>query len=143
MSESTLMNGWIPRATGLAAALLACSVLIGCASGTVYAAEGTEPVRVTLDKARVKAGVELGERRYRLEFVQITDSRCPKDAQCIWAGELSARIRMERLDEPAGPREITLGQQSVPSMEIMGARLDLVSISEASVTLTMQAAEKD
>jgi hypothetical protein len=143
MSESTMMNGWIPRTVGVAAALLVLSVMIGCVSGAVYAAEGDEPVRVTLDKARGKAGVELGERRYRLGFVQITDSRCPKDAQCIWAGELSARIRIERLDEPAGPREITLGQQTAPSMEIMGARLDLVSINEASVTLTMQPAEKD
>ncbi len=29
-----------------------------------------------------------------IELIQVTDSRCPKDVQCIWAGEVNAYLRL-------------------------------------------------
>jgi hypothetical protein len=29
-----------------------------------------------------------------IELIQVTDSRCPKEVQCIWAGEVNAYLRL-------------------------------------------------
>jgi hypothetical protein len=122
--------------------LICWASLIACASTPTHSAEGDDSVTVTLNAGEKAARVELGSRTYRVKLEQIVDSRCPANAECIWAGELTARLGVTRLDPVAVPREIMLGQDSAPSIEILGARFDLVSIDERSVTFTMRASDE-
>jgi len=123
-----------------ATALLAACLIVGCVSTTTLNAANGEAVDVTLDVKQDKVTVSVDSRLYRLSLEQIIDSRCPANAKCIWAGELAARIAIEPEDQPRARREITLGESTVPSMEVSGLKLDLVAIDETSVTFTVQAA---
>ncbi len=72
-----------------------------------------------------------------LSLTAIEDSRCPKDVQCIWAGELSAVLDVS-LDTPASEHlEIRLGQVTRPQAEAFGAVIRLVAIDEASATVAV------
>lgn len=122
--------------------MLAITVALGgCAAATTRTASRDETVEVTLSDTHKKATVSFEDRRYRLGLAQIVDSRCPANAKCIWRGELAARIGIERVDQGTAAREITLGESTVPSMEIMGAKLVLVAIDETSVTFTIEILE--
>lgn len=72
-----------------------------------------------------------------LQLKSIDDSRCPKDVQCVWAGELAAVLDV-RLDSPAATSlEIRLGQLTKPEAEAFGTGIKLVAIDEASVTVSV------
>ncbi len=45
-----------------------------------------------------------------VRFLNVTqDSRCPKDVQCIWAGQVSALVGVEENGASLGEFELTLG----------------------------------
>jgi len=46
--------------------------------------------------------VTIGESGLTIEFERVTsDSRCPKDVQCVWAGNAAIRIQVvEQMSEP-------------------------------------------
>lgn len=133
------MKNWERFARFLAFVVLSVvATIAGCASSSRPLARG-ESVEVTLGPAEKKVVLETDDARYKLALLQIIDSRCPANAKCIWAGELSARIAIERIDLSGVAREITLGESTVPSTEVFGLKFVLASIDERSVTFTVEA----
>jgi hypothetical protein len=59
-----------------------------------------------------------------LTYDSFSDSRCPANARCIWAGRLSFRFV---LDGPGGQEEFTLGPDQLAAMpkSLHGARVAL------------------
>ncbi len=130
-----------PRIVGAAsvvAALVWSLSLTGSALPTALEGEGEAPIEITLGPKASKCKVDVEGREYRITLDRILDSRCPKDATCVWAGELSAQLEIERTDTTGTKSDITLGEVTTPTIEIMDARLDLVSIDETNVTFTIR-----
>jgi len=71
----------------------------------------------------------------KITLKAINDSRCPKDVQCVWAGELAALVSIEGPDAPA--IALRLGQTTSPKGAAYGFTLALVSIDEASATIAV------
>lgn len=117
--------------------VIAIAPFAGCASATTVRAATDETVEVTLSVEQKKADVSFGESKFQLTLSQIVDSRCPANAKCIWAGELAARIVVQHAE--SGQREITLGESTTPSSEVLGVRLELIRIDETTVTFSMRA----
>ncbi len=69
---------------------------------------------------------------------QINDSRCPKDAQCVWAGELGA-VLIASGGKLNSEREVRLGTVTNRNNTIDGApyRLTLQAATETTVTVTV------
>lgn len=120
--------------------LVGALLLVACASGSTLSVEGDEALELTLSATAEHAKIEAGERRYKIGLEQINDSRCPANAKCLWAGELAAVLSLDRTDTQTPRRSFTLGEESVPSIEVEGLAFELVSITETSVTFTVRAA---
>lgn len=73
----------------------------------------------------------------RLTLLEINDSRCPADVQCIWAGELSAHLKLEGPEETAPPQEFFLGTVRGRTAEASGFTFTLKDVSESLVTLVV------
>lgn len=73
----------------------------------------------------------------RVTLLAINDSRCKPDVQCIWAGELSAMLRVEGPEDTAPVREMTLGTVRGRAAEASGYRFELKDASESFVTLAV------
>ena len=73
----------------------------------------------------------------RLTLLEINDSRCPSDVQCIWAGELSAHLKLEGPEETAPSQELTLGTLRGGTAEASGFIFTLKDASESLVTLVV------
>ena len=93
----------------------------------------TEGEKVTLKKGE-SASVEGG---LRLTLTAINDSRCPKDVQCIWAGELAADLAVTVSGSEAEGIQVILGQTTRPKAEAFGRTLTLVAISETEATIAV------
>ena len=118
--------------------LALCALVIACASVPIQTAENDDPIEVVLGKSGKKARVELsGGATYTFELIQISDSRCPNNAKCIWRGELAALLQIAREDDESSEREITLGKETQPTSDFAGARLSLVAIDEKTVTFSV------
>lgn len=72
-----------------------------------------------------------------LTLIEINDSRCPADAQCIWAGELSALITTTGGNFGDSVQEIRLGTTNNPSLTLQSYIFTLVSATETAVTITV------
>ena len=78
--------------------LLAFGVaLTGCASSRLP----TEPVVISLseaaDSVKVRVGQTIVVENIRIRFTAVeSDSRCPMDAICVWAGDAVANIVVEQ-----------------------------------------------
>lgn len=97
-----------------ATALLACAMLAGCAP---------TPIRSATYVLRPQQSVDLA-RDLTLTYDSFSDSRCPPNARCIWAGRLVFHFV---LDGPSGEEEFTLGpdQPSVAPPSLRGVRIAL------------------
>lgn len=128
------------RSLALPFSLLAILLVagIGCATSSpaVSSAESPKgPVELTLNAKNDTARLVFGDSKYKIHLRKINDSRCPANAKCVWAGELAAEFQADR--DMSGYKEskrITLGEATVPSITIIGATFELMSISETSVT---------
>ncbi|MFH1621412.1 MAG: hypothetical protein ABIB04_05020 [Patescibacteria group bacterium] len=68
-------------------------------------------------------------RSYEIEVIDFTDSRCPKDAVCVWAGERGVRLKIT--DKQNGnSQEIYLGVMRANSVKIMGLTFTLLEIED-------------
>lgn len=126
------------RSLALAIAILTIQLGFGCTSTAIVAsAESPKgPVEVTLDKKSDTARIVFGDAKYRLQLRGISDSRCPANAKCIWSGELAAEFDFDRdLAGDKSSKRFTLGEVTAPSLTILGASLELVSIDERSVKI--------
>jgi hypothetical protein len=72
---------------GLLLVLTVISLLIGCTSNTVKASLGKE---FTL---AIGQSATISSENLKIEFLDVTaDSRCPKDVECFWAGEVTCLL---------------------------------------------------
>ena len=106
-------------------ALLAAPVLAACAAPPVH--DGVYPLRP-------EQSVALS-RDLTLTYDSFSDSRCPANAQCVWAGRLIFRFVVEG---PDGREEFSLGpdQPAATPAALHGARvaLDVGAIPPARVS---------
>lgn len=119
-----------PRPFAALAALLAAvsmPILAGCAAAPLH--EGVYPLRP-------EQSVDLG-RGLVLTYDSFSDSRCPANTRCIWAGRLIFRFLV---DGPGGVEEFTLGpdQPAAAPASLHGAHvlLDTSTIPPARATGT-------
>jgi hypothetical protein len=70
--------------------LTAISLLIGCT--------GSDTIKASLDKEFTLAigqTASISSENLKIKFLDVTaDSRCPKDVQCIWAGEVTCSFEI-------------------------------------------------
>jgi len=106
-------------------ALLAAPALAACAAPPVH--DGVYPLRP-------EQSVALS-RDLTLTYDSFSDSRCPANAQCVWAGRLIFRFVVEG---PDGREEFSLGpdQPAATPAALHGARvaLDVGAIPPARVS---------
>jgi|AraplaDrversion2_2_1032049.scaffolds.fasta_scaffold01722_15 hypothetical protein len=116
-----------PPLTVLIALLSACLILAGCASAPLK--DGVYPLQ---PRERVALSGNT-----TLTYDSFSDSRCPPNARCIWAGRLSFQFV---LDGPGGREEFALGPDQLVATpkSLQGARvaLDPASIPPARSTYT-------
>ena len=94
--------------------LLLAPVLAACASA---------PLRPGSYPLKPQQSVELA-RNLRITYDSFSDSRCPPNVECVWAGRLSFRFLV---DGPDGVEEITLGPDRLEAApkDLRGARIAL------------------
>lgn len=112
----------------------------GCASTADQISEPVTmgPVEVSLSTEADVTRVSLGEYRYKVHLRKITDSRCPANAKCIWAGELGAELDVDREGKGAkDSKSFTLGQETMPSLTALGVTFDLMQISTTTLEFRM------
>ena len=76
------------------AVLLASLALAGCGTAPAQRAQCVEAgAEVTLAPGEA---VSLGSSDLTVRFLAVSaDSRCPRDVQCIWAGEVKVQLEIE------------------------------------------------
>lgn len=94
------------------------------------AATGTDAVTLT------KGGSHAFGNDLVLTLTAIEDSRCPKDVQCIWEGELAATLSAGRVAPGTKPVELRLGSVRMRTAEAFGWTVALEKIDETSVTVS-------
>ncbi len=72
---------------------------------------------------------------FRVTLRAIADSRCPKDVQCIWAGELAPTLSVAANDQ--APIDIVLGTARNISAEAFGRKIVLQAATADSATLVV------
>jgi hypothetical protein len=94
--------------------LSACLLLSGCTHA---------PIRKATYMLRPQQSVQLAQ-DVSLTYDSFSDSRCPPNAQCVWAGRLMFRFV---LDGPDGSEEFTLGPDHTleAPAALKGARIAL------------------
>lgn len=99
---------------GLLAGLLSCLLLAACTP---------PPIRNATYVLRPQQSVDVAH-DVSISYDSFSDSRCPPNAQCIWAGRLIFRFV---LDGPDGAEEFALGpdQPEVTLAPLHGARVAL------------------
>lgn len=102
----------LPRAR----AMLLMTILAGCAAAPLR--EGVYPLRPEQSVALARGLV--------LTYDSYSDSRCPANTRCIWAGRLIFRFL---ITGPDGAEEFTLGpdQPTAAPASLHGARVALVT----------------
>lgn len=98
-----------------------CVALLGCGSnlpGNMNSANAAAPnlvksQSVTLDLGAPAVATQFG---LSIQLVDAEDSRCPKGAQCIWAGHAKASLRLIR--QGVTVETIVVGTEAPPSMNL-------------------------
>lgn len=67
------------------------SLILTLAFGGASAVSAQKAQQVTV---RVKTQKSVMRDRLRIKFVAVEDSRCPRDTNCIWAGNAKVTIRV-------------------------------------------------
>ncbi|MBW8010176.1 MAG: hypothetical protein FVQ83_02885 [Chloroflexi bacterium] len=97
-------------------------------SGTVQVELGV-PFRLTVGQSGEIQGVDTD-----ITFTHVTsESRCPSDVQCIWAGQVAIAIEVKQGGKTLGEFELVLGslieEDESPSLEIDGLIFLLIDVS--------------
>lgn len=87
---------------------------------------------------KVGASAKVDE-RLTLTLLAIDDSRCPKGVQCVWAGELAARVGVAVSGPDGGSLELRLGQATASEGVAYGYGITLVAITETSAAFVVRA----
>jgi hypothetical protein len=119
-----------PRPLAAAFAIVTAAILGGCAANPVH--DGVYPLQPEQTVALAPGTT--------LTYDSFSDSRCPANTQCIWAGRLIFRFIV---DGPGGREEFSLGpdQAVAAPAALHGARvaLDLRTLPPARVGAGAQA----
>jgi len=101
-----------------------------------------------VEEVQLKYGetITLGERTIRFDEVK-TDSRCPKDVTCVWAGEVIVLLTMEKQDtytiRPGGIAELWSDEHvSYRIAEVAPYPETSVKIPKEAYCLTLQVVSK-
>ena len=78
----------------LACALSACVPTTPPLLSTPIGSTETLPVKVALN---LNTPVTLEGQSLRLTLLKVTDSRCPLDVRCVWAGEVGIDVEIAKL----------------------------------------------
>jgi hypothetical protein len=73
----------------------------------------------------------------QVTLMKINDSRCPKDVQCVWAGELSPVLKIENIDKADSAEELILGTTTRTSVAAAGYRFELKGATETTATIVV------
>jgi hypothetical protein len=115
----------LPRLLAVLSAAILAPLLAGCAASPVH--DGVYPLRPE-EKVALARGLTL-------TYDSFSDSRCPANAQCVWAGRLIFRFVVEG---PDGREEFSLGpdQPTAAPAALRGARvaLDVGALPPARVS---------
>lgn len=84
-----------------------------------------------------KGGFRSVQGGLRVTLESIADSRCPKDVQCIWAGELAPKLLVELPDEKVPSQEVTLGTLMNKNADALGYHFALIAATETEATIVV------
>jgi hypothetical protein len=124
--------------TGVFCVLLGCARSTACDPATVACGpEAESVVRVDEDVVLIPGRiVRIEDSQVQLSFERVvSDSRCPRDVVCVWAGNAAARIRV--WSDTATARTIDVNSTVEPkSARIDGYVLRLVAVAPDPVSTT-------
>lgn len=100
---------------------LACLALLGCASNQVVGmstVQAAEPLPGNSQTVILQVGqtVALAQQDLRIKLLEFQDTRCPRDARCVWAGHATATLSIIRPGAPA--QTIVIGTEAPPAMQL-------------------------
>jgi uncharacterized lipoprotein YmbA len=114
------------------AAALACLVLAGCGTAPAEQARTVElGIEATLAPGSTVAvkGTALNVR-----FVSVSeDSRCPKDVNCIWAGEVRVQLEIQLAQDVSRVEFLEGGTKASGPYRVMLVRVEPQPTSKARV----------
>lgn len=126
--------------------LLLAATLAACAQDAPSQARSDLPATLVLEPgvAVPVAGTDL-----ELRLIEIvSDSRCPRDVTCVWAGEVQVRLSVRSGNTPAREHEVIAGNSvTVGAYQIGVAKVEpepvenqKISPREYRVTVNVEAA---
>lgn len=99
--------------------ILAAILVLGSGSLVIAGSRASGEVKVGLGQTKTLTGTRL-----RVKFVEVLeDSRCPEDAECIWAGNAKLKITLSRNGKRSKTFEINTN--GTDSVEFEGYRIEL------------------
>ena len=78
----------------LTCALSACSPATLIPSSTPIGSAQTLPLKVTLS---LKTPITLENQGLRITLLEVRDSRCPANVDCVWAGEVGIDVEIAKI----------------------------------------------
>ncbi len=73
----------------------------------------------------------------RVTLLEVNDSRCKPGLQCVWAGELAPKLRIEGPEDTAPEQELTLGTARVKKADVSGFHFELKDATESTATIVI------
>ena len=143
MTKASTLLGLISLATIAACAGSPANDPTGAANRNVAAL----PTNITLAPG---AGIEVDRAGLNIRFDSIaTDSRCPSDVQCVWAGEAVAVLTVSQLSGDLSARLVSLSTtpgkdtttvygQPLKLLKVTPATLSSVAIPKAAYRIELQ-----
>ena len=112
--------------------LLALCWAAGCVAGP------DRPAPIEAGQAfslRVGETAQTGDGAFRVEFETVSaDSRCPKGVQCVWAGDATVRIWLQRRGGAREGRELHAATGAANGGNAASPELRLVRLDPTPVT---------
>ncbi len=71
-----------------------------------------------------------------VKFERITDSRCPKEVRCFWAGELGVELTVTVVNGGESER-VFLGETTAKTKTVFLREITLVAVTETGATLSV------
>jgi hypothetical protein len=138
-------TGAIPPVQPLVGESVACTMDAKiCHDGSVVGRIGPNCEFAPCSTENVERGSVVRGQRFLQKGVSITplsvveDSRCPLGVECLWAGVIKVKIRLESI----GGREETVVSLYQPSIFFAGKRVMLINVSpESQVSKSIQQSE--
>ena len=110
-----------------AATILASISWSACSTATPAPAADIEPGQNF--SLRAGESAQTRDKALRVGFVEVTaDSRCPKGAQCVWAGDASVRVWLQRGNGPMQALDLHTAANAAQAVRVLDHELRLVRL---------------